>query len=84
MKKEVDIYKVLKNEWVAQFLHVEAMVDPTWEIHMVHYEVCFMVEGKEKLLNPKLDGLQKIGCTKKENLNSSSKTFGGLLLQQQW
>jgi hypothetical protein len=29
MKKEVDIYKVLKNEWVAQFLHVEAMVDPT-------------------------------------------------------
>ncbi len=50
---------------------------------MVHYEVCFMVEGKEKLLNPKLDGLQKIGCTKKENFNSSSKTFGGLLLQQQ-
>jgi hypothetical protein len=59
MKKEVDINKVLKNEWVAQFPRVESMVDITCEIQMVHYKVCFMIEGKEKNLNPKLDGLPK-------------------------
>lgn len=26
---------------------------------MVHYKDFFLVEGKDKLLNPKLDGLQK-------------------------
>jgi hypothetical protein len=36
MKKEVDINKALKNEWVAQFPRVEAMVDLTCEIHMLH------------------------------------------------
>lgn len=26
---------------------------------MVHYKVCSMVKGKEKLINPKLNGLQE-------------------------
>jgi hypothetical protein len=49
MKKKVDINKVFKNEWIAQFPQVEIMVHPTCKIHMVHYKVCFMVEGKKKL-----------------------------------
>ncbi len=50
---------------------------------MVCYKVCAMVEDKEKLLNLKLDGLQK-HVAKKKTLNSSSKIFGGWLLRQQW
>jgi hypothetical protein len=42
---------------------------------MVHYKIFFLVEGKDKLLNPKLDGLQKHAG--KKILNSSSMTFGG-------
>jgi hypothetical protein len=38
---------------------VKLVVDPAWEIHMVHYKACFMVEGKEKKLNLKFDGLLK-------------------------
>jgi len=32
---------------------------------MVHYNIFFLVEGKDKLLNPKLDGLQKHAGKKK-------------------
>jgi hypothetical protein len=35
------------------------MVDPRAKIHMVHCKVCSMVEGKEKIINPKLNGLQE-------------------------
>jgi hypothetical protein len=35
------------------------MVNPTSKTHMVHCKVCSLVEGKDKILNPKLDGLQK-------------------------
>ncbi len=35
------------------------MVDPTNKTYMVRYKVCSLVENKDKILNPKLDGLQK-------------------------
>jgi hypothetical protein len=76
MKKKVDINKVLKNEQVAQFPWVGAMVDLTCKIHMVHCKVCFIIESKKELLNPKFDSLQK-KCMKKESHNSSSKSLGG-------
>jgi hypothetical protein len=45
------------------------MVDPTCEIHMVHYKVCFMVKTLNWMITKK--------CMKKESPNSSSKTFDG-------
>ncbi len=36
----------------------EVVVNLMGYMHMVCYKVCFIVEGKEKLLNLKLDGLQ--------------------------
>jgi hypothetical protein len=51
--------KVFKEEWVAQFSWVEPVVDLTSKIHMVHYKVCSLVEGKDKILNLKMDGSQK-------------------------
>ncbi len=50
---------MFKEEWVAQFSWVEPMVDPTSKIHVVHYKVYSLVEGKDKILNLKLDGFQK-------------------------
>ncbi len=38
---------------------VELVVDPIGKIHTVHCTVCFMVESKEKNMNPKLNGLQE-------------------------
>jgi hypothetical protein len=35
------------------------MVDLASKIHMVCYKVCSLVESKDKILNLKLDGLQK-------------------------
>jgi hypothetical protein len=35
------------------------VVDPASKIHMVCYKVCSLVESKDKILNLKLDGLQK-------------------------
>jgi hypothetical protein len=41
------------------------MIDPTGKIQMVHYKICSLVEGKNKILNPKLDGLQKHASKRK-------------------
>jgi hypothetical protein len=41
------------------------MVDPMGKIHMVHYKICSLVEGKDKKINRKLDGLQKHASKKK-------------------
>jgi hypothetical protein len=35
------------------------MVDIISKIHMVRCKVCYLVGGKDKILNPKLDGLHK-------------------------
>ncbi len=45
--------------WATKFPWVKLVVVPAWEIHMVHYKACFMVEGKEINLNLKFDGLPK-------------------------
>ncbi len=42
-----------------QFPSDEPMVDHVSKIHMVCYKVCSLVEVKDKILNPKLDYLQK-------------------------
>jgi len=31
------------------------VVDLMGKIHMVHYNICSLVEGKNKIINPKLD-----------------------------
>jgi hypothetical protein len=58
-KKYIAIKKVFKEEWVAQFPWVEPIVNLTSKIHMVCCNICSLVEGNKKLINPKLDGLQK-------------------------
>jgi hypothetical protein len=50
---------VFKEEWAAQFPWVELMVNPLSKTHMVYCKVCFLVEGKDKIINLKLDGLHK-------------------------
>jgi hypothetical protein len=47
--------RVFKDEWVPQFLWVEH--GGSCKEYMVCYKVFSLVEGKEKLLNLKLDGL---------------------------
>jgi hypothetical protein len=58
-KKECDISQVFKNEWVAKFPLIELVINLEGKLQMVHCKVCTQMEGKEKLLNPKLDGFQK-------------------------
>jgi hypothetical protein len=58
-KKEAEIKRVFKEEWATQFPWDEPVVDRTSKTHMVHCKVCSLVEGKDKILNPMLDGLHK-------------------------
>ncbi len=46
----MDIKRVFKEEWVAQFPWVEPIVDLTSKIHMVHCKICYLVEGKKQNL----------------------------------
>ncbi len=57
--KKVNFKRVSKKKWVAQFPWVELVVNPIGKIHMMHCKVCSMVEGKEKIINLKLNGLQE-------------------------
>jgi hypothetical protein len=67
---------VFKEKWATQFPWVELVVNPTSKIHMMRCKVCYLVEGKDKIMNPKLDGLQKHAKKKKKNINFLSKSFG--------
>ncbi len=58
-KKDAKITKVFIEEWATQFPWAEHVLDPTSKTHMVHFKVCSLVENKDKILNPKLDGLHK-------------------------
>jgi hypothetical protein len=57
--KEGEYSKGVQKKWVTQFPWVGLVVDPIGKIHMVHCKVCSMVESKKKIINPKLNGLQK-------------------------
>jgi hypothetical protein len=57
--KEENIKKVFKEKWATKFPWAKLVVDFTSKIQMVRCKVCFLVEGKDKILNLKLDGLQK-------------------------
>jgi hypothetical protein len=60
---------VFKEKWVAQFPWVKPIVDFTSKIHMVHYKDFSLVEGMDKLIKIKLNGLQKhVGKKKLEFL----------------
>jgi hypothetical protein len=50
---------VFKEEWATQFPWVELVEDHVTKTHLVCCKVCSLVEGKDKILNLKLDGLQK-------------------------
>lgn len=54
-----------QNKWVACFPWVESIIDYKGNVHKVHYAIYWKVEGKEKLLIPKLNNLLKhVGCRK--------------------
>ncbi len=63
--KDAKIKKVFKEEWATQFPWAKTMVDLTSKIQMVHCKVCSLVEGKDKILNHELGGLQKHARKKK-------------------
>jgi hypothetical protein len=48
-----------------EFPWVEHVMGLEGKLQIVHYKMCMVVEGKEKLLNLKLDGLQK-HCNKQK------------------
>jgi hypothetical protein len=52
----MNIKGVSKKNGLPNFLF-ELVVDPISKIHMVHCKVYSMVEGKEKIINLKLNGL---------------------------
>jgi hypothetical protein len=56
-KKNIDIKRMFKEKWATQFPWVEPLVVHVSKIHMMYCKVCSMVEGKEKLLNLKSNGL---------------------------
>ncbi len=58
-EKKMNIKKDVQKKLVAQFPWVEFVVDPIGRIHTVHCKDCSIVEGKEKFINPKSNGLQK-------------------------
>ncbi len=51
-RKTQRVKRVFKEEWATQFPWVELVVDPPSKTHMVHCKV-------RKIINTKLDGLQK-------------------------
>jgi hypothetical protein len=57
--------------WPTKFPWVKLVVDLAWEIHMVHYKACLVVEGKEKNLSLKFNGLLKPIHKQKSHLTSS-------------
>ncbi len=63
--KEVEIKKILKEKWAAQFPWAELVVDPIRKTHIMCYKVCSLVQSKDKILNPNLDGLHKHAGRKK-------------------
>jgi hypothetical protein len=58
-KIECDVSQVFKDEWATKFPWVELIINLKGKLQMVHCKVCTQMEGKEKLLYPKLNGLQK-------------------------
>ncbi len=56
-KLECDIQWVFKDNWATKFPWAKPMVDLDGKVQQVHCKICLVVEGKEKLLNPILDGL---------------------------
>jgi hypothetical protein len=56
---KIDIRQVFKDQLSIKFPWVEHVVGLEGKLQNVHCKTCIVVEGKEKLLNLKLDGLQK-------------------------
>jgi hypothetical protein len=54
------------------------VVDPISKIHIMRYKACSLVESKDKILNPKLDGLHK--HARNIYIYISSMNFGWLVL----
>ncbi len=79
-KKEAKITRVFKEEWAALFPWVELVVDLVSKTHMVHCKVCYLVENKDKILNPKLDGLQKHARKRKSLIYYLGVWLMGLIL----
>jgi hypothetical protein len=71
-KRKMQRFKrVFKEKWATQFPWVEHVVDSPSKTHMVHCKVCSLVEGKDKIINLKLET-----CKKNENINFLSRSFG--------
>jgi len=79
-KKEAKITRVFKEEWATQFPWAELVVDLVSKTHMVHYKVCYLVENKDKILNPKLHGLHKHARKRKSLIYCLGVWLMGLIL----
>jgi len=56
---------VFLNVWSVKLPWAEYVVDEQWKVHEVKCKVYTKIEGKEKLLAPKLDNLRKHGGRRK-------------------
>jgi hypothetical protein len=53
--------------WSAKLPWAKSVVDVDGKVHQVRYNICSKIEGKEKLLAPKLDSLWK-HCGRRKTL----------------
>jgi hypothetical protein len=58
-KSEWEINIVFQYQWATRFPWFEPICEPNRKMKMVRCKICFNIEGREKLLVPKLDSLIK-------------------------
>jgi hypothetical protein len=56
-EKKMIFAQVFKDQLSTKFPRVEHVMGLDGKLQIVHCKMCIVVEGKEKLLNLKLDGL---------------------------
>ncbi len=58
-RSEWEINKVFQNWWATRFPWFEPICGPNRKMKMIKCKICFNIEGKEKLIVPKLNSLIK-------------------------
>ena len=65
-----------QDTWAARLPWVESVFGEDGKIRQVHCKICFDVEGRDKLLVPKLDSLYK-HCSRRKAKTSFGKVVAG-------
>ncbi len=63
-KLKWELNKVYQDKWATRFSWFEAGCQKDGKMNMVRCNICIDIEGKEKLLVPKLDSIKHFGLRK--------------------